>query len=117
MLAMETIATPSAHTPGPWHVTMSENASVYGGEKHFAVMSDRETGGGQIVADLETLKEAEANARLIAAAPEMLDALRIAENAVRDWLLYETPGSAEFQEHAWVLKVIHDCRAKATGRV
>lgn len=81
MLEMETIGTPSARTPEPWHVTVSENPAVYGGEKHFVVMGDRETGSGQIVADIEMLDEAEANACVMAAAPELLEALE----TVNEW--------------------------------
>jgi len=67
-------------TTGPWHLTVSENPGVYGGEKHFAIIADHQTSNGQILADVETLPEAKANATLMAAAPELLNAL---ENLLR----------------------------------
>ena len=78
---MENIPTSSAHIPGPWHVTTCKAPAVYGGEKHFAIIDDPDTGYGIIIADLETMPEAEANARLMAAAPELLAALE----TVNEW--------------------------------
>lgn len=58
------------HTPGPWTISGEEHANVICGA-HFVVAdvfpeaSDMTTGAG-------THEEAEANARLIAAAPELL---------------------------------------------
>lgn len=64
----------SAHTPGPWHalgrvVTLDE-VSLRGLTPIAKCASHRE---GQLRI---SLREAEANARLIAAAPELLEALR-----------------------------------------
>jgi hypothetical protein len=53
----------SEHTPGPWHV--GQYNGVYD-ERDRSVLS------------LEPKEEAEANARLIAAAPELLEACRAA---------------------------------------
>jgi hypothetical protein len=69
----------SAHTPGPWEV--ASNSSVV-----FAVNDDRDEDGcreavaqcGSEIGPSRGLKfglERDANARLIAAAPELLDAL------------------------------------------
>ena len=63
---------PEGRTPGPWHVTVSQNPDVYGGEEHFAIIADHQTSHGQILADVETLPGAKANATLIAACPELL---------------------------------------------
>lgn len=55
------------HTPGPWHIGMHPGPIVYGPK-------------GEMIADLrhDLLEKGEhiANVRLIAAAPEMLEALR-----------------------------------------
>lgn len=63
---------PEGRTPGPWHVTVSQNLGVYGSEEHFAIIADHQTSHGQILADVETLPGAKANATLIAACPELL---------------------------------------------
>lgn len=54
------------HTPGPWHVQPSDHP---GGLLIKPIP-------GQVVAQCDELPEMEANARLIAAAPEMYEALR-----------------------------------------
>ena len=49
---------------------------MYNGEKHWAVLPNPETTHGQLIADIETLDEAEANAHLISAAPVLLQAAK-----------------------------------------
>ena len=57
----------SAHTPGPWETSVND-------EGQWDVCAE---GGGDMVADLADCPEsAEANARLIAAAPDLLAALK-----------------------------------------
>src|SRR3546814_12636072 len=58
-----TAITSSAHTAGPWRVGESENPHVYGGQKHLVILSDPETTHGVVIADVETVPEAQANAR------------------------------------------------------
>jgi len=81
-----TATTPPAHTPGPWMHSLSTNEAVYGNQEHFCVLVHPETGNGQIVADLETLPEAEANARLIAASPTLLLRCKMSLHDARDAL-------------------------------
>lgn len=58
------------HTPGPWHV--STDGTIDGKESSFTV-----NGGGGVVALVNTvLQQGRADARLIASAPALLDALR-----------------------------------------
>lgn len=62
----------SKHTPGPWNV--DGDATVYG--PRFSIANDKEQIGRFEVADCKGYKqEREANARLIAAAPDLLLAL------------------------------------------
>lgn len=77
----------SAHTAGLWHVCFSEIEEVYGGARHYAVSADSEN-GGQILADVEgdLTPEAEANAYLMAAAPELLDTLKAINGDCERWL-------------------------------
>ncbi len=68
-----------AFTRGPWIVSESQNPGVYGGEKHFAVLSHPELNTGAVVCDVETIPDAaeqRANADLIASAPGLLGALQ-----------------------------------------
>ena len=64
----------SAHTPGPWKYAHCPH------ERRYEVWP----GDGYILASVPTIarreKESEANARLIAAAPEMLEALRYCDS-------------------------------------
>ena len=79
----------SKHTPGPWSVvehdhaiciqTESPSKTKYGASRYAAI-------GGFDRNDRAQLEEARANARLIAAAPELLEALqKIAGNTYDEW--------------------------------
>ncbi len=60
------------HTPGPWDVTMPGGQTAFNGRRITV------TANGSIIADLDwnTPAENQANANLIAAAPELLAALQ-----------------------------------------
>jgi hypothetical protein len=64
------MTTQATHTPGPWEISKNE-----AGELDIC-----EAGAGNMLADLAKCKNAEANARLIAAAPDLLEALRVTGN-------------------------------------
>jgi len=103
------------HTPGPWASQMNEVMSTRsGGNRVWATVQvlDQETG-------YEDRKEAEANARLIAAAPELLAALQEAlkhfPSHVR-WLANDVKpsdvaGKADMEAYLAAVAAI----AKATG--
>jgi len=103
-----------AHTPGPWHVSESENAAVYNGEKHWAILPNPQTTHGQVIADIETIcPEADASARLIAAAPDLLQRLKDACYLLHDLCDDANEGRGIFQgEIALLEKAI----AQAEGR-
>jgi hypothetical protein len=80
----------SAHTPGPW---TANGHAVFAGEKKLCDT------------DLYDLEESLANARLMAAAPDLLDACRFVLDADRG--------------RAWMsqaIKAVVDVVAKAEGR-
>lgn len=58
----------SRHTPGPWEMSVFNNA--VSGREDWDVC---EAGGGDMVCELAGLQNAHANARLIAAAPDLLE--------------------------------------------
>lgn len=76
----------SAHTPGPWMYVQSKSKNVNG----YIVPLPRPDGMG-LVTNIATIRphvigthEVEANARLIAAAPELYEALEAIERALHD---------------------------------
>lgn len=72
------------HTPGPWEAikwTSHAPTTVVSAEWAAAILKGKHFTGGAVIADCQGARsgylddEAEANARLIAAAPELLEAL------------------------------------------
>ena len=89
----------SKHTQGPWTVdgaVATENLDVLGEGGRVAMLDCDDI-------DAETLK---ANARLIAAAPEMLDALRVAQSELHYFIA--TRGREAHE-------IVRAAIAKATG--
>lgn len=66
----------SAHTPGPWH--------VHEGASDGCLVATTAYGDKVISGEFSVSGESEANARLIAAAPSLLEALVIAEGFIRE---------------------------------
>ena len=62
------------HTPGPWYVQTADDNGAY-------IIKPVP---GDVVAECDQLPNAKANAQLIAAAPTMLDALRLASVQLED---------------------------------
>ncbi len=90
------------HTPGPWYAEERDPSEWY-------VTTGQD---GRDIAILETISNGKANARLIAAAPELLEALKVA----REWIGSDAPA---YQNGAWVLKdaqkQVEKAIAKAEG--
>ena len=89
------------HTPGPWQaVKWDDNADDVVGwsvvDSEGAMLPESEMTG-----DIE---EAEANARLIAAAPDLLEALKICIEVLED-----------SGNYPWTLEDVKEAVAKATG--
>ena len=80
---METIKEkPATHTPGPWDYTLADETSsggVYGNEKCVCDIIPKEL---QVAYDCEEVEIANANARLIAAAPELLEQCKLFEKCL-----------------------------------
>ncbi|HHA2761819.1 TPA: hypothetical protein ACOEQU_000129 [Stenotrophomonas maltophilia] len=95
----------SKHTPGPWVVTPHPMTNV----DVFAVgviMDDKEMQYG--LSHTICYENAEANARLIAAAPELLEALTkkvqdAEQRMFEDWLEFKSPsGDHEAVQRQWL---------------
>jgi len=108
------------HTPGPWEIVQSDHGIVvrtespkktrYGASRYAAI-------GGFERSDPQQLAEALANARLIAAAPELLAALEGLEKEFRR--IYPIYYSSEpwCHETNAPLKVARAAITKATGEL
>jgi hypothetical protein len=91
---------PTAYTAGPWHIDRQSPYSEICIKPY----------PGKIVCDIDgTDEESEANARLISAAPEMLDACYFAIGFVESW--EKENGPTEFVHRALEIAI-----AKAEGR-
>jgi len=96
------------HTPGPWIVSDETRENFV-----WILDENSDTGVCMVHTDTDSKDESDANARLIAAAPELLEALesmldylkrQAKENSRREWALHNA--HAEFMRNAI---------AKATG--
>lgn len=70
-----------AHTPGPWNFRRVNNVDHY-----RCVPTDAQDRELLKAVPIDRIAEVEANARLIAAAPAMLDALKGCERVTKAWL-------------------------------
>lgn len=78
--------TKQKHTSGPWQVHSDHNRTLVignidgpdDGQYHFAKIAECDTESEMVLSDAEC----QANARLIAAAPDLLEALKLAINTV-----------------------------------
>lgn len=98
------------HTPGPWRAEGWKNTVVNSAKGNTIVISPGGDGGDNGVG----IEEIQANARLIAAAPELLETLEFC----RDWFAKFSPTSplitGEQAEHP-MLTAITKAIAKAKG--
>jgi hypothetical protein len=104
----------SKHTPGPWTAKRGSNETL---GYPWEVMGP----DGKTICDIlldhndeavtgEDLERAEANARLIAAAPALLEALREAERVIR-WAAQESAGRVKAEIIGGWLYHADKCRA------
>lgn len=88
-----------AHTPGPWATEFKRHAELEEGSHVHLLTDGKDLVIGLLsswIADPETKLEAEANARLIAAAPSLLEALEEAEAVFRT-LAVDGPSSTALE--------------------
>lgn len=80
------------HTPGPWKInkTGSENFIGISADGHYSLADV------WMIDDGVTREQMEANARLIAASPELLEALKTMVDAIRKYGCGFESGSGEF---------------------
>lgn len=102
------------HTPGPWHDEMDAFVSHIvapdpTGEYPDGIYIAEIANGDDVVGRFATYEQHEANARLIAAAPELLDAL----THTLDFLHANDDGEDDVR---WRIEKAQAAIAKATGR-
>lgn len=98
----------SKHTPGDW------GRNIKPASKYPIIFAGRNTHVARVITDGLTEQEAEANADLIAAAPDLLDALKIAAMALD--LAALVPGDAYWQQQGRsAARTAREAIAKATG--
>ncbi len=107
--------TTAAHTPGPWIYAYSPYTSQDGKE-----IPAFEVHGEEKVCDTNENRpgeEQEANARLIATAPELLEALTLAQTALNTAQRFHVPGLPRALNDSYkIAAVIDKAIAKATGK-
>ena len=102
----------AAHTPAPWLIEWN---TAQGGEGHYIKDINDMGEISRIAAVLfhdDTDGETRANARLIAAAPQLLDALQTTAANLRSWKAAKGDGITTFD--SW-LEVVEEAIAKAKG--
>lgn len=107
------------HTPGPWKILRKRPMEMSG---NFHQVTDNErypaafvpAWDNPAVGEIDGTEEALANARLIAAAPEMLEALKEQERA--DRLLEDGEDVAAMLSYADAKSIRSKAIAKAEGR-
>ncbi len=107
------------HTPGPWHVCTNKAGYPYQIRASFA---DEDKPGGLVditrwaSLSMPSSAEGQANARLIAAAPDMLAALKQIAGALDDWASIPPPRDNTGEERALVVAAaLARAVIKATG--
>jgi hypothetical protein len=97
------------HTPGPWNVYLAQPYD----EHCFEVSYDTKDGLTYPIADIHEVEDGdpEANAQLIAAAPELLEALSCAEKVL--WYVVEEMGEEQFKVE---LDLAQQAIVKAEGK-
>ena len=99
----------SKHTPRPWRVVKDEEMpGAYRIDGFYSMIEDAyESNDPQSVVAMN--QEDDANAKLIAAAPELLEAARLALRT------FDTSETVNDQHDGEVLNVLEDAITKATG--
>lgn len=95
------------HTKGPWKAHFDGVGTPYYQYNQYVTAPNC---GGELIAKVQNMDEAEANAHLIASAPDLLEALEVARGAL-DYAYFQK-GVACFKELQFVESVI----AKAEGK-
>lgn len=106
----ETVTIPlNYHTPGPWAICEHDHANVIWADNGVICDVFHANEDDEMTASVESREESEANARLIAAAPQLLAALqKIAE--------MDGDGSWNTSEFHALCSIAKAAITKATGR-
>lgn len=97
------------HTPGPWHIA-EYGMNKDGTPKHYGIVHGDITIANLGTSTNKNAKEMDANARLIAAAPDLLEAL------LDMWNLINVDVSTDTIKAGTTFKTARAAIAKATGK-
>ena len=91
------------YTPGPWHTAGDQGVQIRS-EKHQ-------------IAKIWTMRgnEWKANARLITAAPDLLEAAKLALQSAESWIYDQLDGTSLLESALAELEPVRAAIAKATG--
>jgi hypothetical protein len=107
----------SKHTPGPWEMRLSDNATpfiLHGKDAHLYDIDDLDHLVCVMPAEIMRDFNSFANANLIAAAPEMLEALKHCYDLLGRYEINRIDGDEIADEAA---SIIRSAITKATGEV
>ena len=97
-----------AHTPGPWRVELQDDIDLDGNGYTWAVKAEKHNGYVQNPA----YANSEANARLIAAAPALLEAAQAMYELHKDGVSHQL----QFHQRAAAIVVLRAAITDATGK-
>lgn len=101
----------SKHTPGPWVAILRDKTS----NPPFIMCEGDSSGWIGQTCTWMGLDEAESNARLIAAAPELLAAATLALSIAESWIHDQLDGTSSLDGELANLTPVRAAIAKATG--
>ena len=102
----------SKHTPGPWFAVADKGQTIIRTSRSSAAFSPLAIVKGD---KRDTLKDQEANARLIAAAPDLLEAAQLALQIAESWIHDQLDGTSSIDGALLHLDPVRAAIARARG--
>ena len=100
------------HTPGPWAISHQPDTA----NRQVDDAAGRQITYCPVHCKSVPLPEAQANARLIAAAPELLAACKLALETAENWIHDQLDGTSMVEPELADLEPVRQAIAKAEGR-
>ena len=100
------------HTPGPWFAVADKGQTIIRTSRSSAAFSPLAIVKGD---KRDTIKDQEANARLIAAAPDLLEAAQLALQIAESWIHDQLDGTSSIDGALLHLDPVRAAIARARG--